>query len=283
MSSAIDRLPKNAHWRSKLKKVTDLADYGEEGDVYFLQIHTVPLSSVTLTTGAPLHNGDGRKKQVHMHMKGSPPELPKIPNGVQAIVQNGYKRHIVRTVQYCRVHGEHASKVIPFPEWKRLFHSVTDVIDNMIYVHHSIKCHMDGNTNNDVLIIILYLHVCDVLNIKSCRSNNIGLPDVVIPTSMLRSLPDTIVETLTSSSSNLSKESYDFMLSEIDFFNMVYGYYGNGSFLSLRTHVPVDSTVFKDSSFFMNNEYFFNHQMGKLEELNRTEITVTDNYMFRKL
>jgi hypothetical protein len=207
MSSAIGGLPKNAHWRSKLKKVTDLAEYGKEGDVYFLQIHTVPLSSMTLTTGAPIRNGDGKKKQVHMHMKGPPPELPKIPNGVQAIVQDGYKRHIARTVQYCRVHGERATKVVPFAEWKRLFLSVTEVIDTMIYAHHGIKCHMDGNINNEMLINILYLHVCNVLNIISCKNNNIPLPDVAIATSMLQSLPDTIQETLTSSSSNLTKES----------------------------------------------------------------------------
>jgi hypothetical protein len=283
MSSAFGRLPRDPHWRVKLQTVQNLADYGEEGDEHFLQIHTVPLSSMRLRTGVPIPNGDGKKKQVHLRMLGPPAHYPEVPNGVEAIVKDGYKRHIARAVSNHNREGQTSRTVIPFPKWKRLFDNVTSKIDNMIYAHHGIKCHMDGNMNNDMLINVLYLHVCDVLNIIACRNTNDALPDVVIRTNMLQSIPDTILETLSATSSNFTKESYDFMVQEIDFFYMVYAYYGNGSFLSLRTMVPANSTVFRDSSFFMNDDYFRNHQEGKLEELNRTETTVTDNYMFKKV
>jgi hypothetical protein len=283
MSSAFGKLPRDPHWRSKLKKVQHLADYGEEGDVHFLQIHAVPLSSMILTTGAPIASGDGRKKQVHLRMLGPPPDLPKVPNGVDEIIQDGYKKHIERTISLLGTDGRRGSRVTPFHKWKTLFLSVTNVIDAMIYAHHGIKCHMDGNINNNMLINILYLHICDVLNIIACRHTNKPMPQVCIRTTMLQSIPETILETLTTSTSNLTKESFDFMVEEIDFVYLVYAYYGNGSFLSLRTMVPVDSSVFRHSSVLMNNEYFFSHQEGKLQELNRTEATVTDNYMFKAL
>jgi hypothetical protein len=208
-------------------------DYGEECDVHFLQISTVPLSSMVLTTGSPILNGDGRKKQVHMRMLGPPPDLPKVPNGVKAIVQDGYKKHIAHTVSSYNAPGGCASRVIPFPNWGSLFHSVTSVIDKMIYAHHGIKCHVDRNINNEMLINIFYLHVCDVLNIIACRHNNTPLPQVAIRTSMLQSLPDSILETLTTALSELTKESFGILLSKINFFYIVYVYYGNGSFLSL--------------------------------------------------
>jgi hypothetical protein len=283
MSSAFGKLPSDPHWRIKLQTVHQLADYGEEGDVHFLQVHTVPLSSMILTTGKPIPNGYGRKKQVHMRMLAPPPDLPKVPNGVKAIVEDGYKKHVERTVRSYSAPGGHASRVIPFPKWKCLFDSVTTVIDKMIYAHHGIKCHMDGNINNDMLINILYLHVCDVLNIIASRHNNDVIPEVAIRTTMLESLPDSILETLSTESSELSRECVDFLISEIDFFYIVYAYYGNGSFLSLRTMVPSNSAVFIHSSCLMNNEYFFRHQEGKLEELNRTEVTVTDDFMFKKV
>jgi hypothetical protein len=281
MTSRTTGLPRDPFWRSKFELIKRLTREGNEGDRYFLQVTKVPLTCMYLESGQVNPNGNGTDREINMRLVGQPDHFPTVPDGQIAMISEGYRRHIARAVRTVQNNGPNATRIMPFPFWKVAFQSITDVIDNLIAPHHGVCCHIDGDISNQDYDNLHYLHVCDVINIVGCRQNNLPLPEVVVQTPMFTNITSTMVEVLTSHC--LNETQLEFFYNELDFFYTLYGYYVNGSFLPIRTLVENDSTIFPESSFFMNDDHFVNHQIGKLEELNRTESTVIDNLIFKSI
>jgi hypothetical protein len=281
MTSRTTGLPRDPFWRSKLELIKRLTREGNEGDRYFLQVTRVPLTSLYLEAGRVNPNGNGTDREINMRLVGQPEHFPTVPDGQIAMMNEGYRRHVARAVRTVQSNGPNATRIMPFPMWKVAFQSITDVIDNLIAPHHGVCCHTDGDVSNEGYDNIHYLHVCDVINIVGCRHNNLALPEVVVQTAMFTNVTSTMVDVLTAHC--LNETQLEFFYNELDFFYTLYAYYVNGSFLPIRTLVPIESTIFRESSFFMNDDHFRNHQVGKLEELNRTESTVIDNLIFKSI
>jgi hypothetical protein len=273
--------PRDAEWEAKYDKIHKLCEVGKKDDMFFLQVWKLPLTYLYLMTGDIKAGGDGKKREVHMHMVGEPEGFPKAPHGVTALIDDGYRKHVARVVRACKEGASTDETVLPLAKWKRLFHVVTERVDSLIYAHHGIQCHLDGDLNNTRTDNVMYLHVSDVINIIACRLDNIDLPEVTVRTSLFSTVDSRIRDVLTRSGIGLSGEGLDFFHRELDYFYTLYGYYGNGSFLSIRTKVDENSTRLAFSSFFTNNEHFLTHQHVKLNELNRTETTLYDNLIFR--
>jgi hypothetical protein len=281
MSTQTPSFPMDYFWKSKLALIQKLTKEGNEGDRHFLQVTKVPLTCMYLEAGAIDPNGNGTDRKVHMRLVGQPENYPVVPDGQIAMTNEGYRRHVARVVSSHQANENDTSTVTPFALWSAKFLSITNVIDNLIAPHHGVCCHIDGNTSNESLDNLHYLHVCDVINIIGRKTTSRPLPGVVVTTPMFTRVPETMVDVL--STICLNEHQLEFFLTELDYFYVLYGYYVNGSFIPIRTSVDTDDELFVHSSFFMNDEHFLNQQRGKLQELNRTENTITDNIMFRSI
>ena len=60
-------------------------------------------------------------------------------------------------------------------------------------------------------------------------------------------------------------------MKHVDFLYVCYAYYGNNSFVPIRTRVSITSTELKEASFFMNDNHFILHQIGKMKEFNQND------------
>lgn len=82
---------------------------------------------------------------------------------------------------------------------------------------------------------------------------------------------------------HLNNDLVDFVHLHIDYLYTCYTYYGNHSFVAIRTKVPKNSNVFIQSSFFMNDDHFVNHQKGKMIEFNQNELSLESKIMYRSI
>jgi hypothetical protein len=274
-------LPTDPHWLTKLRKVKHRASQGPGGYQHFLQLRSNPLSCVYIVSGDIIPDGDGVTREISMRFVGPPEYFPVIPDGKKAIQERGFRKHLTRHVERFQEDRTVPCQAMTKNEWIRLFDEVTTIVDNAIYENHGIKCFEDGNIRNDSPANTYYLHVCDIFNMMHTKSIGIRFPMVVIITTMLESIYVDTTDEL--SSVLLNEEQKNFLLEEIDFFYIVYGYYGNGSMLPIRTTIPEDCSTFVESSFFMNDGHFLNHQFGKFEELDWSEESIISKIMFRVL
>ena len=81
----------------------------------------------------------------------------------------------------------------------------------------------------------------------------------------------------------ISETNRKFLIAHVDYLYMCYGYYGNTSFVPIRTNIDIKSDVFLESSVFTNSTHFTNHQEGKLMELNETEQKQVTKMVYRSI
>ena len=73
----------------------------------------------------------------------------------------------------------------------------------------------------------------------------------------------------------------NFFKIHIDFFYLCYSYYGNNSFVPIRTRVLEDNLILKEGYFFTNNNHFVLHQIGKLKEFNQNDKNIEAKVKYR--
>jgi hypothetical protein len=154
---------------------------------------------------------------------------------------------------------------LDFHTYKDLFHNVCCHIDRALHANHGIKVYEDGNMKNTKFTNVYYLHVCNVLNIFKSKETNTDKPIITIQTPLLEEVKMSSKNDLIHSM--LTDDELDFLFKEIDFFYACFAYFGNFSFVPIRTYVKQDCVVFKKSRFFMNNSHFVKHQRRKLMEI----------------
>lgn len=258
------KLPSDPYFQSKLKKVKDLVENGDEDDTYFLKIDSCPVVSMYVKAGKYKSTGSS-KRDYHIHFEGEPEAFPKKPAFGKETEKMGYQFHL----DGARDRSDRDSSIpyapLDFGTYKELFHNVCRHIDRALHDNHGIKTYEDGNVTNTKFTNVFYLHVCDIFNIFVSEKTGVEKPLVLLQTPLLEEVKMTSKNDLIHSM--LTDYERQFLFEEIDFFYMCYAYFGNFSFVPLRTYVNKGSTVFKKSKFFMNNNHFVKHQRGKLMEI----------------
>lgn len=272
-------LPTDPWWRSKLDTVQKLASQGDEGDLFFLQVTSYPITRMYLRTGK-VFEFDNTKREVHMSMQYQPDYYTPKPRGMEAIIEEGYKRQVERCVQLHQADSTKIGKtVIPLKKWNELYMRVCNKIGDAIRIKHGIKCYEDGDLENENAGNIIYMHPCDVINIALRKHLGMTKPRVVIRTSLMEEIENKMVDIVTSKM--LDEEEKAFLYTEHDAIYLMFCYYGNTSQLPIRLQVEENGTLFPNSKFFMNDEHFFTQQLGKLQELNRTETHIICSITYR--
>jgi hypothetical protein len=266
-------------WQAKLTRITELAENAREGDEFFLEMsRSNPMCSMYLRTGG-VSLDNPNKKNVHLLVEQEPVTYPYWPSTREVAKDNAYVEYLGR---FKKEFGNTNSSRVPMSKstFKDKYTEITKVVDSEIKESHGIMCYHDGNVNNTTIHNCYILHICDVLNIHIRKKKGLKTR-VLIRSYILNQIgPDTtsklIEETLTS-------DQLAFLEENIDYFYRQYCYYGNYSYVPVRTYVERDCSVFKLSKFFMNDTFYTKHQKGKLKEFNQMNGSLERRILYRSL
>jgi hypothetical protein len=264
-------------WQAKLDKAIDIARTAQEGREFFVEMCSNPLRSTWITTGTLVDDGTGNR-EIHTRLVGEPSNFPTTPPTKREIHREGYRRYLQRVLQAHREGDNIAFTPMSIANWIIQFDRVTIAVDRAIRDCHGVKCYEDGDVQNEHPTNIFFLHVCDVFNMYVHRLSG-TVPTMFITTNSLNSLWLHMRNDLLDSIMN--QEELDFLLDEIDYFYNVFAYYGNFSFVPIRTLVNCDDDRFTTASFYTNNEVFKEHQRGKLLQISQDHQRMLTSVCYR--
>ena len=168
----------SAELKRKIAICKSIAEDAQEGDVNFVEISSFPLVSLYIATGAPTSE-DKRKKSVHMDFRNEPNSFPTFNVHSIGPEKMGYDKYILSI--------DDNEVQLSLVEYTMMFTSTCKDIDAAISKYHGVKCFEDGNVSNDTTSNVFFLHVCDVMNIISCKRNN-TTPVLFIKTGLLKEI-----------------------------------------------------------------------------------------------
>lgn len=280
-STVYDSTILSNEWNRRLKNAKQSAERGKEGDVSFLQVSTTPLTSLFITTGSIINDSISQKRNVHLKFVSQHSSYPPTIDTMEESIDKGYTSFKNTLEATPILNQERTFTEVNKRQYKVLFQKACSHIDMSIREYHGVKCYRDGDSTNNVLNNIFFLHICDILNILVCKKLDVT-PEVIIKTSLLNTLSSSnIVNELESI--YIDKEMHDFIVINADHLYLCYGYYSNHSFLAIRTSTKETKSIFNISSFFMTDVHFLNHQKGKLMELNQNEKRVQTRVVYRSI
>jgi hypothetical protein len=244
---------------------------------YFLEINANPVTSLYLITGNPKNDGTD-EKDIHMSFEQQPPGFPVMPSTNDACDKQGYHMYLTKVKNDYDLGVIETFSPIKFGEWKTMLYTLRDIIDEIIRMNHGVKCYKDGDITNNDIRNVYFLHVCDVFNIIMNKKRN-KKTTLLISSKLLEDVKETTVDAITT---RVLNETYiKYLMDNVDHMYMNYCYYGNGSFLPIRTHIAEDDEVFLKSKFFINNIHYAKHQRGKLNYVNQTQKGTMNACVFR--
>jgi hypothetical protein len=271
--------PLTAEQRRKLDLITESAKTSDEGIRHFFELSSKPVTSVFIHTGG-LVNENSDEHEISVEVVSQPDTYPVAPDGMYATQQEAYADYYRKKLAEYRADERNGLNAMSFQNYQRRFQNVLEIIDDAVRARHGVKCFEDGDTTNENMGNVLYLHVCDVINIYVNRRR--GMPtNVYIPTNTLDEISDDLVDELTTSLlTGEALETFDY---QCDIFYRCYCYYGNYSFLAIRTQIPMNLDEMVNSRFFTNNRHFMQHQFGKVDQLACVERNVVSGILYRTM
>jgi hypothetical protein len=265
--------------RRKLDLIVESAETSDEGTRHFFEYSSNPVVSVFIHTRGLVDNTSD-KHHTHVEMVAQPDSFPETPANMYDTQREAYADYYRKKLAEYRTNEANGLNAISFKEYQRRFQNVLEVVDRALHAHHGVKCYEDGDSTNDSLGNVLYLHVCDIINIYVNRRR--GVPTYVyIPTNSLDEINDDLIDVLTTDMlTGELRETFDY---QCDVFYRCFCYYGNYSFLAIRTQVPMNSEQLPNSRFFTNNRHFMQHQFGKVDQLACVEPHLAARIQFRTI
>jgi hypothetical protein len=265
--------------RRKLEIITDSARNSDEGTRHFFELSSKPVTSVFIHT-LGLADDDSGEHDLRVETVGQPDSYPEFPANMYATEQEAYADYYRKKLAEYREDETNGLNPISFQAYQRRFQRVLEIIDGAVRAHHGVKCFEDGDRTNLNYRNVFYLHVCDVINIYVNRRR--GVPThVYIRTNSLSEISSNLSDELTTELlTGEELETFDY---QCDMFYRCFCYYGNYSFLAIRTQVPLNLEEMPLSRFFTNNEHFMQHQFGKVDQLGCIEPLLVSRVVFRLL
>jgi hypothetical protein len=278
-------LPQDPQFQANLEKTKAVAMGGGVGYPHFMQVSRYPMGSLYVTKVSDEEKNGVRETAVSMHVEGQGDNYPKIPGDQDAIRREGYRWYITdRVDKHLRVddkEGRLGGPAMTYDEYERRHSELTLIIDDEIKKYHGIMCFQDGNRRNLDYRNVFFMHVCDIINIFVTDMMHMDPVEFEIPTNLLYEVPRKFRNSLTDG--RLTESQRLFLLHHCESFYMIYGYYGNFSFMGIRTSINEYNSKLRRAAFFMNDDFFVKHQKGKITEHNRYKPTNEHFFAYRSV
>ena len=267
---------RSTDWQRRLDNAKKCAENGREGDVFFLQVSKNPLVSLFITTGS-LVGGGTNLRSVDLRFVGQHSLYPKCINSNTQSDVIGYQ-YFKRS---CEKNNNGLFNSYDLDVYKERFEQTCLNLDKSIVDFHGVRCYRDNDPHNNATNNYFVMHLCDIFNIM-IHANFGTQPELKLKTQLLKNLPEHgVINELESR--YLTEANKSFLIHHIDFFYLCYGYYGNHSFVPIRTSMEKNHLIFQTSSFFMNDDHFVEHQKGKLKEFNQNESRTVSRLIYRSI
>jgi hypothetical protein len=255
------------------------AEKGNPGEVFFHEASSNPLISMFITTGE-LIDGSDDTHETYIMMECQHAGYPLRINDFTEIIRKGYDMFCVKYPQETGTATGVGRTLYSYEEYAKMFRKMCRIIDAAIYSTHGIECFADGDVTNRDHENMYYLHICDIMNVMVHEAANKQINLLITSLSLpyiTQEMKHIFQERLIN-----SRQCF-FLMSNVDIFYMLYGYYKNNSFMAIRTKMVRRTTVFKESSVLMNDDHFVNHQRGKLKEIEQSELDVITRMLYRTI
>ena len=163
----------STNWQIRLRNAKECAQNGEEGDVTFLQASRKPLVSLFIKTGGLTPNGH-TKRSVELNFVSQHSRYPQLLEDIKDIELKGYELYKLTT-----------TNEISLEDYKLLFYSTCNNIENAISKYNGVVCYKDGNSDNNEITNLYILHICDIMNLMTNSHKNLGT-DVTVRSNLLK-------------------------------------------------------------------------------------------------
>ena len=260
----------SAHTKTRIDKLKQTALYAEEGSCFFLEVSSYPVVSVVVLTG-PKEVNTSKKHQLHLQYVVEPTEYSAFKKIGDSDDHYGYAIYN----DFNQV--QDMTEVI----FRTKYNSICQDINKAIHKNHGVQCYEDGDSKNLLTTNVIYIHICDVINIMVDKKKYNKQPEVVVKTTLLRTIESTLINDYEIN--YLKKEDIEFFFMYADLIYITYAYWNNHSFIPIRTGIDNNSQIFEKSSFFINNDHFLGHQFGKVQEFNQNNDLVTSKMVYRSI
>lgn len=255
----------------RLNNAKTLAQSSDEGSTFFIEVSYYPVVSLFIKTGKPTQD-DSNKNELHLEYVYQPETYPKLN-------LKNYTPEAIGYTKYMALSNNEEEKM-SFDNYKTEFNGICQEISQAIKQCHGIKTYEDGDESNETISNIVILHVCDIMNLFMCKENN-TTANLFLKTTLFDTIPQRLSDQININF--ISEERKEFFITHIDFFYMCFGYFGNTSFIPIRTSINRESEIFIESKFFTNCEHYKKHQIGKLKEINQNEIKMITRLVYRSM
>ena len=169
-------------WRRRLDDLKEKAKVAEKGSIFFVEISSLPVVSLFIVTGDKI-NRLSSERETHLHFSSQPDTYPRAQDKVIAMQSIGYQHYLKECVDIER---------LDLSAFQTKFLSVCDDINNAIKKNHGVRCYEDGSQSNTHITNIIYLHICDILNMIINRVHN-NQTRLVIKTKLLKKISDDLI------------------------------------------------------------------------------------------
>jgi hypothetical protein len=281
-TTVMERFLRNPEILLKVQLLTAVARNANRGDSFFMQVSPCPVTSIRITTG-DVDPDDEQQRNTHIHFTGEPDGYPTWPPDMATAQRRGYEKYLRRLHTNFRENPEEGFSPISIDLYRDKFMRICRKFDAAVYTDHGVKCYINGNMEDDYYFNVIIFHLCDIMTIFIHERQGLPIPDLVLQTDMLTTIPSQeMVSDLMDV--QMSVEEKNFLEEHIDWFYLCYAYWGNFSFVPIRSRMSNNVNDVEEASFLMTtNNNFIEHQRGKLEELNRNNPATESRMLYRSM
>ena len=270
----------SSDWERRLKNAHDCAQQGDIGDVTFLQASRHPLVSLFITTGDLTPNSPN-KRSVSLSFVSQPSNYPSYIDDTTHLNVKGYNMFKEAVESNVLELDITPFKNISFHRYEMWLSDIHKNIDESIKMFQGVLCYINDQREEETHDSHFILHICDVMTIIYDSHNKTGT-EVVVMSTLLSDLDNEIIVNELEST-YLQASNRIFFLIHMDFLYMCYCYFGNNSFVPIRTKVKLGNNLLKESSFFTNEDHFVLHQIGKMKEINQNDRRLQTRTIYRTI
>ena len=250
MSTRPNAVGLSDEWKRRLNEIKEKAKVAEKGSTYFLEVSSLPVVSLFIVAGDKISTVTN-ENETHLHFAGQPDTYPSIQDPEIAIESIGYHQYLLNNSE---------NDCMDLTAFKSKFELLCEDIETASKESQGIKCHEDGSRQNTHITNVIYLHICDVLNIMMNKKKG-HKTQLVITSRLLPHITEELSNELDAI--YLKDENRVFFYTNIDYIYYYYAYLSNHSILPIRSEISLTNDVFIYSRFFMNNDHYVRHQEVK--------------------
>jgi hypothetical protein len=150
-------------WR-QLELLKVAAASSQKGSTHFFEIDSCPVCSVLLVTGDKKNNGTN-EMDIHLRFINQPDHYPKVMKNRWEVQKAAYNDYVSKKLHQLAADQSKGILIKKYVDYARDYQSEIQIFDKVVKENHGVRCFENSDLNNDTYGNVIFLHICDVINI----------------------------------------------------------------------------------------------------------------------